>query len=93
MRDLKAFLLGVGVAAILVYAAAAAFAVATQAAGGDLRVGVGPFVLVSVETDASTSSTTFGAGLLVAGLAGGALNVVAARLVRRSAEGRSRDVD
>ncbi len=93
MRDLKAFLLGAMAVGILAYAAAASLAVATQAAGGSLRMGVGPIVVVSVETDATAASTTFGAGLLAVALAGGLLNLVAARLIRKRAEGRSRDVD
>lgn len=93
MRDLRAFLLGAIAVGILVYAGAASLAVATQAAGGSLRIGVGPIVVVSVETEATTASTTFGSGLVAVAIAGGLLNLVAVRLIRRRAEGRSRDVD
>ena len=51
MRDLKAFLLGAVAVGILAYAAAASLAVATQAAGSSLRLGVGRIVVVSVESD------------------------------------------
>jgi hypothetical protein len=93
MRDLKAFLLGALAVGILAYAAAASLAVATQAAGSSLRVGVGPMVFVSVETGTTAASTTFGAGLLVLGVAGGVVNLGAARLIRKRAEGRRCDVD
>ncbi len=93
MRDLKAFFLGAVTVGILAYAAAASLAVATQAAGGSLRLGVGPIIVVSVEREISAASTTFGSGLLLLALVGGLLNLAAARIVRRKAEGRSRDVD
>ena len=93
MRDLKAFVLGAVAFGILAYAGAASLAVATQAAGGSLRAGLGPIVVVSVETEGSLAATTFGSGLLLVAIVGGLLNLVAARLIRRRAVGRSRDVD
>jgi hypothetical protein len=92
MRDLRAFLLGAVAVGVLAYAAAASLAVATQAAGGSLRLGVGRIVVVSVESDTSAASTTFGSGLLLVALFGGLVNLFAARLVRRKAAARSRDV-
>ena len=93
MRDLKAFLLGAVAVGVLAYAAAASLAVATQAAGGSLLLGLGPIIVVSVENDTSAASTTFGSGLLLVALIGGLLNLLVARLVRRKAAARSRDVD
>lgn len=93
MRDLKAFLLGAVTVGVLAYAAAASLAVATQAAGGALLVGVGPILVVSVEAEETVASTTFGSGLLVVAIAGGLLNLVVARLIRRRAVSRSDDVD
>jgi len=88
MRGLRAFALGAIALGVLAYAGAAALAVGAQAAGRSLVVGLGPLVLVSVEREASNAVTTFGPGLLVVATLGGCVNLAAARLVRRRAEGR-----
>lgn len=93
MRSLRAFLLGVFALGVLAYAGAAALAVGAQAAGRSLVVGLGPFVAVSVEHEATAAVTTFGPGLLGVALLGGCVNVVAAWLVRRRAGGRSDGVE
>ena len=93
MWALKAFVLGTLALAVVGYAAAAALAVAAQASGATLDVGIGPLGLVSVTLAGTTRVTTFGPGILVVALAGGAANVVAAQLIRRGANGRSDAVD
>ena len=93
MRDLKAFLLGVVAVGVLAYATAAALAVAAQAGGTALTLGLGPFLAVSVEHDGSDATTTFGPGLIVIAVIGGILNVGAARLVRRRAVTQRHDVE
>ena len=83
MRALKAFVLGAFATGILAYAIAAALAIAAQAGDRALDIALGPVVVVSVAVDGPTAGTTFGAGLLLIALAGGLLNLVAARLIAR----------
>jgi hypothetical protein len=91
MWALKAFALGTLALAVVGYAAAAALAVAAQAGGSTLDVGIGPLALVSVTLAGATRVTTFGPGILVVALVGGIANVVAAQLIRRRADGRGSD--
>ena len=72
MRALKAFVLGSLALAIVGYAVAAALAVAAQAGGTTIDVGVGPLLLVSVTLEGASRVTTFGPGILVLALVGGA---------------------
>ncbi len=84
------FLLGTAAVAVLAYAAALALAIAAAAGDwGALNVAVGPVVLVAVERSAGETSTTFGSGLALAALAGGAVNAGAAALLRGRTRGRS----
>ncbi len=85
MRDLKAFALGAIAVGVLAYAGTSALAVAAQAAGRSLAIGLGPLVVVSVEHEVSAAVTTFGPGLIVIAIIGGLANVGAARLIRRRA--------
>ena len=68
MWALKAFVLGSLAFALVGYAAAAALAVAAQAGGSTIDVGVGPLLLVSVTLEGATRVTTFGPGILVLAL-------------------------
>jgi hypothetical protein len=83
MRALKAFLLGAVATGIVAYAIAAALAVAAQADGRPLDLSIGPVVFVSVAVEGKTAVTTFGAGLALIAVAGGLLNLIAARLIAR----------
>jgi len=85
MWALKAFALGSLAFAIVGYSVAAALAVAAQASDTTVDVGVGPLLLVSVALEGPTRVTTFGSGILVLALFGGAANLIAARLIRRRA--------
>lgn len=95
MRSLLTpFLLGTAALAVLAYAAALALAIVAAAGDwGALHVALGPVTFVAVERSADETSTTFGAGLALAALAGGALNAAAAGLVRRRARRRGDGVD
>ena len=83
MWALKAFVLGSLAFALVGYAVAAALAVAAQAGDSAIEVGVGPLLLVSVTLEGTTRVTTFGLGILVLALSGGAANLIAAQLIRR----------
>jgi hypothetical protein len=93
VRDLKALILGALAAGVLAYTSAAALAVAAQAGGRPLTLGLGPLLAVSVEYEGSGAITTFGAGLIVLAFVGGLLNVGAARLVRRGAVRQRRGIE
>jgi hypothetical protein len=93
VRNLKAFALGAAAVGALAYTLTAALAVTAQAAGRTLVISLGPFVLVTVARDASAAVTTFGSGLVVVALIGGAANLCAARFLLRSSERRSDRVD
>jgi hypothetical protein len=93
MWALKAFVLGSLAFAVVGYAVAAALAVAAQAGGTTVDVGVGPLLLVSVTLEGASRVTTFGPGILVLALAGGAANLAAAQLIRRRAGRRADRVD
>ncbi len=81
---LKALAVGTAAAGVLVYAAAAALAVAVQAGtSAELHAAIGPLVLVAVERSGETTATTFGAGLPALAVAGGLLNALAALLLSR----------
>jgi hypothetical protein len=90
MRALKAFLLGSLALGIVGYALAAALAVAAQAGGTTIDVGLGPLPIVSVTSEGATEVTTLGPGILVIALLGGFANVAAAKLIRHRA-GRGAD--
>ncbi len=93
MRALKAFVFGALALGIVGYALAAALAVAAQADGSTLVVGVGPLVFVSVAAEGATKVTTFGPGILVIALVGGLANLGGARLLRHRAGGSDDRVD
>jgi hypothetical protein len=85
VRAVKALAVGTLAAGVLVYAGALALAVAVQAGtDGGLHIAIGPLVLVAVERAGTSTSTTFGAGLLVIAAAGGLLNALAALLLSRA---------
>jgi hypothetical protein len=93
VRSLKAFLLGTLAVGIVVYAAAAALAVSAEAAGHSVDLGLGPLEIVSVTTHGTATAITFGPALLALALAGGLLNLSAARVIRRRAERETDHVD
>jgi hypothetical protein len=94
MRVMKAFVLGTVVFAVLAYAAAVALALsATEGGWSALRIAVGPFLLVAVEQDGATTVTTFGTGIVLVGLLGGAVNAAAAAALARRGHRASDSVD
>ena len=93
MRALKAFVLGSLALGIIGYTLAAALAVAAQAGGYTIGVGVGPLLVVSVTLEGATKVTTFGPGIPVVALIGGAVNLAAATLIRHRAVRRADHVD
>lgn len=93
MRAVKCFLLGALAVGVLSYAMVAALAVVAQAAGRTLGLALGPLVFVSVSQAAGSTVTTFGTGLVVLSLAGGCVNLAAARLMQHRARGPGAHVD
>ena len=85
MWALKAFVLGSLALGIVGYAVAAALAVAAQAGGTTIDIGVVPLRFVSVTLEGATTATTFGPGILALALAGGVANLAAAKLIRHRA--------
>jgi predicted regulator of Ras-like GTPase activity (Roadblock/LC7/MglB family) len=90
MRSVKAFLLGSLAVGLVAYALAVAAAVVAQTAAHPLEIAIGPVRLVSVAADGNAVVTTFGMGIVLAALAGGVVNLTAARILQRRAE---REVD
>jgi hypothetical protein len=83
---LIAFVLGAGAFAIAASAAGFVLGIVAQSDGWrSFRVGLGPVVFLSFERLPDGTSTTFGNGLLLIALAGGALNALGAALLRRRA--------
>jgi hypothetical protein len=81
-----AFVLGVAAVSIAVSVAGFALAIAAQSGGWhSFRVALGPVLFLSFERLPDRTSTTFGNGLPLLALAGGALNAFAAALLRRRA--------
>jgi hypothetical protein len=83
MWAVKAFGLGAFAVGVLGYAAAAALAVAAQAGGRSVDIGLGPFLIVAVLTHRSETAITFGAGIVALAALGGLANLAAAALVKR----------
>lgn len=81
MRALKAFVLGAVAVGVVAYALTAALAVAAQAGGRSLEIGLGPVAVVSVTRRGAETVTTFGPGLVALALAGGLANLAAAQLL------------
>ena len=80
---MTAFALGAVAVGALLLVAGFALGVAAQAGGWDsFRVGAGPFALVEFERTGRATTTTFGSGLALAALAGGALNAAGAGWLR-----------
>lgn len=83
-RLVIAFALGTATIAVLTVVGALLAAGLAEASGRrELRVALGPLVVVEFERTAHGSSTTFGPGLLVLPLLGGALNAAGAAILRR----------
>jgi hypothetical protein len=89
MRALSPFLLGAVAFGAVAYVFVAALALVVAAGGSTMHLGLGPFVLVSVEHDADSTTTVIGSGLLAVAFLGGALNLLAARALRRRRDGES----
>lgn len=88
MRYVKAFILGT--IAVTLLAAGGAAVLAAMAGAGTIeaaRVGVAPFVLASVRHADGTTETTLGAGLALAGIAGGLVNAAVLALITRRERG------
>ncbi len=82
-RLLRAFLVGTGATGLAAYTGAAAIGLALAAAGDEARTAVVGLVVLEIDRGATGTVTTFGPGLAVVGLAGGALNAVVAMLLAR----------
>jgi hypothetical protein len=83
---LIAFLLGVVAVGIAVSVAGLVLGIVAQSGGwASFRVALGPVVFLSFERHPHETSTTFGNGLFLLALAGGALNALGAALLRRRA--------
>lgn len=82
-RAMKALALGAVACGVLAYAAAAAVAVVAQSGGYTVDARVGPVLLVAVQRAGTVTETTFGTGLLVVALLGGAVNALAAMVLAR----------
>ncbi len=85
MRPLViALLLGSLAAAITLFFAGLVVGIAAQSGGwSSFRIAAGPLVLFAFERAGTTTSTTFGAGLPLASLAGGVFNALGAWFLRR----------
>ena len=82
-RVLTSFVLGfVAVGALVLIGAFALGLLANANEWNDVRIAVGPVVLFEFERDARSTAVSFGSGLVLLALAGGALNAGAAALVR-----------
>jgi len=88
VRNLRAFAFGTIAVGALAYSGAAALAVTAQTAGRSLALVAGPLVVVAVEHEGSVAAITFGPGLIAIAILGGLVNVAAALLIGRRAEGR-----
>ena len=87
MRPLViAFVLGAVAVGITVLVAALVLGIVAQSGGWEsFRVALGPVPFFSFERVPGEASTTFGNGLFLLALAGGALNALGAALLRRRA--------
>ncbi len=84
MRPLRAFAFGSIAGAVVGYATAATVGLAVAAADAELHVGIGPVMLLAVETGPRGAAATFGSGLVVLAFVVGLVNAaVAAVLARR----------
>jgi hypothetical protein len=92
VRPLRAFVLGFVGVGLLAYVAAAALALSAEVGGRSLDLGLGPLSLVVVERSGSSTSLTFGAGLVVIALVGGVANAVAAAVLARRARRRQHGI-
>ena len=83
-----AFVLGAVAVGIAVSVAGLVLGVAAQSGGWEsFRVALGPVLFLSFERMPGETSTTFGNGLLLLALAGGALNALGAALLSRRTVG------
>lgn len=81
-----AFALGAGAFGIALLAAGLALGVFAQSGGWpSFRIGLGPLTLFELARRGATTSTTFGSGIAVAAILGGALNAGAAACLSRRA--------
>ncbi len=91
MLMLRAFALGALAAAVLAYGVVTVVTVAAMRSGGTFDARVGPLVFASVERAGESTTTVYGAGLLLVAGLGGALNaLVAVVIARRRAAGAAR---
>lgn len=83
---LIAFILGAVAVSIALSAAGLILGIAAQTGHwGSFHIGLGPVGLLSFERSPSGTTTSFGEGLMLLSLAGGALNALGAALLRRRA--------
>jgi hypothetical protein len=79
-----AFVLGAAAVGIVASVACFAIGVAAQSGGwASFHAAIGPIVLISFERSPQATTTTFGAGLPLLALVGGALNAVGAGVLSR----------
>jgi hypothetical protein len=82
-----AFVLGAVAVGLAASVAGFVLGVVAQSGGWEsFRVALGPLLFLSFERVPGETSTTFGNGLSLLALAGGALNALGAALLRRRAE-------
>jgi hypothetical protein len=82
-RLVIAFALGAATVAVLAVVGALVLAALAEASERpELRVALGPLVVLEFERTAHGSSTTFGPGLIVLPLLGGLLNAAGAAILR-----------
>jgi hypothetical protein len=81
MLLVKAFALGMVALAVLGYTVVTVAAMAAASAGREIEMRLGPIVVVTVDRVAAGTETTYGAGLLLVALLGGALNAAAAAVL------------
>lgn len=83
-RLVIAFALGAATIAVLAVVGSLVVAALAEASERhELRLALGPLVLLEFERGAHGSSTTFGAGLIVLPLVGGLLNAAAAAILHK----------
>ncbi len=93
MWALRALFLGAVAIGVVVYAIAAAAALAAQAGGHELHLAIVSLEIVSVASEGSAAVTSFGPGIPLIAFVGGLVNAAAACLMRRLAERKVDHVD
>jgi hypothetical protein len=83
VRALKAFFLGAVATSVLVYTALTTLAVAVHVSGGGLSLTLGGLTFLEARADGGMDVLVIGPGVVLAGLAGGSANALAAAITGR----------